>query len=181
MDANRRDPDVIVGAHGVSAEKDVVSTPVVVGLYAVLAGLAVFAAIVVGILFFALEKPAVKRDARAIAEAGLERPQPDRIPPAPRLEIHTVGRWRTFRDAEKARLSSYGWMDRSTGAVHIPIDRAMELITERGVGPLPAAPMVMPRPGGPTVPLPSVNPEGRTPEGGVASPGSPKVSGERKQ
>jgi hypothetical protein len=144
MDANKRDPNVIVGTHGVSAEKDVVSTPVVIGLYAVLTVLAVFGAIVVAIVFYAFEKPAEKRDAKAVAEAGLERPEPDRIPPAPRLEIHTVGRWRTFRDAEKARLGSYGWMDRGTGAVHIPIDRAMELITERGVGPLPPAPVVMP-------------------------------------
>ncbi len=35
-------------------------------------------------------------------------------------------------------------MDRSSGAVHIPIERAMELVAERGVGPLPAAPMAMP-------------------------------------
>lgn len=187
MDANKpgsgaiESHDVIVGAHGVSAERDVVSTPVVIGLYGILAGLAIFAAIVTGILFFALEKPAEKKDARAIAEAGLERPQPDRIPPAPRLEIHTVGRWRTFREAERARLSSYGWMDRSTGAVHIPIDRAIELITERGVAPLPPAPVVMPRPGGPTAPLPSVNPEGRAPEGGPPSAGSAKGNGEKKQ
>ena len=148
MDANRPtskpNPDVIVGTHGVSAEKDVVSTPVVIGLYAVLVGLSIFAAIVVGVLFFALEKRADRRDARAVAEAGLERPQPERIPPSPRLEIHTVGRWRTFREAEEARLSSYGWMDKTTGAVHIPIERAMDLIAERGVGPLPQAPIVMP-------------------------------------
>jgi hypothetical protein len=35
-------------------------------------------------------------------------------------------------------------MDRGTGAVHIPIERAMDLIAERGVGPLAPAPVVMP-------------------------------------
>jgi hypothetical protein len=167
MDANRPDaggnvpPDAIVGAHGVSAEKDLVSTPIVIGLYGVLVGLSIFAAVVVGVLFFALEKRADKRDTAAIAEAGLERPQPDKIPPAPRLEIHTVGRWRTFREAEQARLSSYGWMDRGTGAVHIPIERAMDLIAERGVGPLPPAPVVMPAGAAGQAPPPSA---GQQPE-----------------
>jgi hypothetical protein len=43
---------------------------------------------------------------------------------------------------EKGRLSSYGWVDRTTGTVHIPIERAMELSIERGfpVRPGPTAP-----------------------------------------
>jgi hypothetical protein len=138
--------DVIVGKHGVSAERDVVSTPVVIGLYAVLVGASIVAAIVVGLVFFALEKRAARTDRAIVAESGLERPAPDRIPPAPRLEIHTVGHWNAFRDAERARLETYGWMDKQTGAVHIPIERAMELITERGVGPLPPGPVVAPAP-----------------------------------
>lgn len=159
MDANRpgaRDlgPDAKVGAHGVSAEKDVVGTPVVVGLFAVLAGLAIFGAVVVAVVFFVLEKGAAKRDSAAVAEAGLERPAPDRLPPAPRLEIHTVGRFHTFRDAEVERLATYGWMDRATGAVHLPIDRAMDLIIERGVGPLPPPPVVAPAPAAQTNPPP---------------------------
>jgi hypothetical protein len=162
MDANRpgagKDlgPDVRVGAHGVSAEKDVVGTPVVVGLFAVLAGLAIFGAVVVAVVFFVLEKGATRRDTAAVAEAGLERPAPDRLPPAPRLEIHTVGRFHTFRDAEVERLSTYGWMDRATGAVHLPIDRAMDLIIERGVGPLPPPPLqvVAPAPAAQTNPPP---------------------------
>jgi hypothetical protein len=35
-------------------------------------------------------------------------------------------------------------MDRSTGAVRVPIDRAIDLVAERGLGPLPPAPMAMP-------------------------------------
>ena len=161
MDANR--PPQEVGPHGVAAEPDRVQTPLVVGLFVVLAGLAIFGAAVVAIVFFVLEKKAVGVDRVAVAEAGLERPAPDRVPPAPRLEIHTEGHWRVFRDAEKTRLSSYGWMDRNTGAVHIPIDRAMDLIAERGVGPLPQAPIVMPAPAAATAPAPTVNREGTKP------------------
>jgi hypothetical protein len=155
MDANRpgAGPDVIgPNPHGVAAEKDAVPTSAVIGLYGVLIGLSIFAAIVTGLLFFALEKRAGKRDREAVAEAGLERPAPNRIPPAPRLEIQTQGHYRYFRDAEEARLQSYGWMDRGTGAVHIPIERAMDLIAERGVGPLPPAPIVVPAPAAQTAP-----------------------------
>lgn len=38
-----------------------------------------------------------------------------------------------FRAKEEAILTTYGWADRNTGAVHIPIDRAKELLLERGL------------------------------------------------
>jgi hypothetical protein len=30
-------------------------------------------------------------------------------------------------------LKSYGWIDRDKGVVHIPIDRAIEILAERGL------------------------------------------------
>ena len=41
---------------------------------------------------------------------------------------------------EDNELYSYGWVDEKAGTVHIPIDRAMELLVERGlpVRPQPA-------------------------------------------
>lgn len=40
---------------------------------------------------------------------------------------------RAAYDAEKARLlNSSGWIDRPHGVVRIPIERAMQLLTERG-------------------------------------------------
>jgi hypothetical protein len=38
-----------------------------------------------------------------------------------------------LRESEKARLTSYGWVDRKAGTVRIPIERAMDLVAERGV------------------------------------------------
>src|SRR5581483_882040 len=35
--------------------------------------------------------------------------------------------------AQNEKLNSYGWIDRSNGIVRIPIDRAMDLILERGL------------------------------------------------
>jgi hypothetical protein len=106
---------------------------------------AVVAAVLMAVLFGRLEKTAQSRDQRIEAAAGLERQEPG-LPPPPRLQIHPVRHRKDFQTAERERLESYGWMDRSTGAVHIPIDRAIELIAERGVGPLPAAPVAMPAP-----------------------------------
>jgi hypothetical protein len=139
MDANNRKPN----PHGVAAEPDRVPARAPLTLYAVLAVAALGAALLMRVYFRAAESRAEKKDRAAIAEAGLERPQ-DTLPPAPRLQIHAVASWNAFRAAETARLSSYGWMDRSTGAVHVPVERAMELVLERGVGPLSPAPVAMP-------------------------------------
>ena len=153
MDANK--PTPWHNPHGLAVEPDRVPTKVVVALYGLLAVAAIVSAILVFVLFRWLETRAEKRDRATIAEAGLERPQ-DAIPPAPRLQIHAVASWKAFRDAETNRLSTYGWMDRASGAVHIPEQRAMELVLERGVGPLPPA----------AAPVPGPEAGGRKPEAG---------------
>ena len=38
-----------------------------------------------------------------------------------------------FRLRQAKLLSSYGWVDREAGVVRIPIDRAMDLVAERGL------------------------------------------------
>jgi hypothetical protein len=56
-----------------------------------------------------------------------------RIPPEPRLEPDPLALRLEVRAQEDALLKSYGWVDRTAGSVHIPIDRAMEIVLERGV------------------------------------------------
>jgi hypothetical protein len=147
-------------SEGVKAEPDRVPTRVVVALGVVLVVASIFAMIVVFGLFRTFQKGASARDAASLAAAGAER-RPDTLPPAPRLQIHAVRHWRDFRDAEKERLDTYGWMDRKTGAVHIPIERAMDLVLERGVGPLAPAPMALPAP--PASPTPEATGSGGKP------------------
>jgi hypothetical protein len=43
----------------------------------------------------------------------------------------------------RAKLEGYGWVDREKGIVHLPIERAMELVAQ-GVRPAPGAPPVTP-------------------------------------
>jgi hypothetical protein len=65
-------------------------------------------------------------------------------PPAPRLQANPVADLRAYRAAENERLRSYGWVDQARGVVHIPIERAIDLVAERG---LPSRPPVAPAPG----------------------------------
>jgi hypothetical protein len=53
--------------------------------------------------------------------------------PKPQLEVKSGADLATLRAAEEADLNSYGWLDRNSGTVHIPIDRAMQLLSERGL------------------------------------------------
>lgn len=60
------------------------------------------------------------------------------LPPNPRLQVEPVVELRKYRDAQQNALESYGWVDKQNGVVRIPVDRAMELLLERG---LPARPV----------------------------------------
>lgn len=53
--------------------------------------------------------------------------------PQPRLETDERGQIYSFRLQEEQKLHSYGWVDQNAGVVRIPIDRAMELIAQRGL------------------------------------------------
>lgn len=53
-------------------------------------------------------------------------------PPVPVLEVDPERDLTTFRHREDAQLRSYGWVDRAAGTVHIPIERAMDLMAADG-------------------------------------------------
>ncbi|HEV7550940.1 MAG TPA: hypothetical protein VGP65_04625 [Candidatus Angelobacter sp.] len=73
------------------------------------------------------EQDTRETDAPAVAK------QMEKTFPQPRLETDERTEIRDFRLKEEQQLHSYGWMDQSAGAVHIPIDQAMQLIVERGL------------------------------------------------
>jgi hypothetical protein len=53
--------------------------------------------------------------------------------PAPRLQSNPAGDYQKLRGEQEALLHTYGWADKKSGLVRIPIERAMELIAERGL------------------------------------------------
>jgi len=53
--------------------------------------------------------------------------------PQPRLEENERAQLRPFIEDQDQKLATYDWVDKDSGTVRIPIDRAMELIVQRGL------------------------------------------------
>ena len=53
--------------------------------------------------------------------------------PEPQLEIDERTELNKVRLYEEDRLSTYDYIDKDAGTVHIPIDRAMDLLVQRGL------------------------------------------------
>jgi hypothetical protein len=82
----------------------------------------------------ALQQPAnplvtnIPEDTRHIA-----RGYPQSAFPDPKLEENERGQLSGFRLQQEETLYSYGWVDEKAGTVHIPIERAMDLLVQRGL------------------------------------------------
>ncbi|HYY68644.1 MAG TPA: hypothetical protein VE734_02845 [Terriglobales bacterium] len=74
--------------------------------------------------------------------------------PRPQLQPNPVADYNVYRLTDEEILNSYGWVDQKAGTTRIPIDRAMDLLVERGLpwkapgtGPVPTAPTPNPATG----------------------------------
>jgi hypothetical protein len=77
-----------------------------------------------------------------------------RTPPEPRLEPFPLAPGQRLRAEEDAVLTTYGCVDQKAGFARIPIDRAIEILAERGLPPskpMPPAAAPMAAPGGQSV------------------------------
>jgi hypothetical protein len=52
---------------------------------------------------------------------------------APMLETDELTELRKYLMDQENQLNSYGWVDEKAGVAHIPIERAMDLIKQRGL------------------------------------------------
>ena len=79
--------------------------------------------------------------------------------PQPQLQPNPVADYDVYRLSAGETLNSYGWVDQKAEIARIPIDKAMDLVAERGL------PWKKPAPGtGPTPTAPNPNPaEGAMP------------------
>jgi hypothetical protein len=64
--------------------------------------------------------PLVKPDARV-------------LPPSPRLQAQPHLELKDYCEAQQAKVNTYSWVDRQSGVVRIPVDRAMDLVLTRGL------------------------------------------------
>lgn len=80
------------------------------------------------------EGRAERADPQVSPLADQEEPPPPRLRPSPALDLEE------FLAAERKQLSECDWIDRKRQVVRIPIERAMELLVERGWPEVPEAP-----------------------------------------
>jgi hypothetical protein len=94
-------------------------------------GLAIVAAVVLALMlwlqdFFAAQN---QRATPPVSPWAAQR----QAPPAPRLQVAPARDLRDIRMMEDSVLHSYGWVVRDSGVVRLPIERAMELVAQRGL------------------------------------------------
>lgn len=57
---------------------------------------------------------------------------PGQLPPEPRLSARPYEELQNLRAREEQILNHYGWQDQKNGIVHIPIDKAMDMVAQQG-------------------------------------------------
>jgi hypothetical protein len=91
---------------------------------------AVIALAVVFFYNYLERREAIEKTARYPMSLSVgERP----LPPSPRLQNYPFQDIKELRQNETPLLGAYQWIDRNAGTVRIPIDRAMDLVAERGL------------------------------------------------
>ena len=75
-------------------------------------------------------------------DAMQDRRIPSALPvyPAPRLQADPAADLYRFTAEALSRLNSAGWVDKSHGIVHIPVDEAMQRIAAQGIPDWPTQP-----------------------------------------
>jgi hypothetical protein len=70
-----------------------------------------------------------------VPASRIESPAQDarQLPPEPRLEETPALDLQEMRAAEEQVLTHYAWLDQANGIVRLPIDRAIDLIAQRGL------------------------------------------------
>jgi hypothetical protein len=127
MDEKRLDAQAGPGKHD-DSELDL---KVIVG-FAI--GLAAFTLVVLAVMWwmgvvFKRQEEAKDRPPSPIPEA-----RQDPIPPGPRLRPSPPRDLAELHAVDREALTTYGWVDQSRGVARIPIDRAMSIVVDKGLG-----------------------------------------------
>ncbi len=113
--------------HGAHEKSDAGIRPIVLSGAALAVTVVVVGLVVWGVFAFLSAHPVATIVSNPMAaENAASVPQGPRVEEHPYIELHEL------RSQEDSALSSYGWADKKSGAVRIPVDRAMELQLERG-------------------------------------------------
>ena len=55
------------------------------------------------------------------------------VPPEPHLQVESYADWAEMKAAQDHELGTYGWEDRGTGRVRVPVEEAMARIADQGL------------------------------------------------
>ncbi len=61
-------------------------------------------------------------------------------PPGPQLQANPEADLQNYQSTQQAILSSYGYVDKNAGIVHMPVDQAMQIYIQKGMPTFPPAP-----------------------------------------
>lgn len=100
----------------------------------ILAGVLVGMWIITGLLYFYFAYLAHRRAEVSPPPLPIEA-QGNPMPPEPRLQQSPRQDLKAMRRREDWQLSHYSWVDKQKGIVAIPIDRAIQIIAQRGIPP----------------------------------------------
>jgi hypothetical protein len=117
-------------------------------IFFAIAGLALVIALsFAGVLAFSkvLKARAIERDPAPLPVAEANQPRPR---PRAALQADPTADMVKFAKEEEAALTSWAWVDRENGVVQIPVERALEIVAERGLPVPPPMPEVVASPGG---------------------------------
>jgi hypothetical protein len=90
-------------------------------------GLLIFGLIVGYGMFRFLTSPETVSPPPALTETGRT------LPPSPRLQVNAPRDLADYMKLQQQTLDSYGWVDEKAGVVRVPIERAMDLLVEKGL------------------------------------------------
>jgi hypothetical protein len=93
------------------------------------------------------------------------------LPPRPRLQTYPFDDIKALRKQENAVLDHYAWVDQNAGVVRIPIERAIDVLAEKGLPYREAGQAVEP---GPKAPAGQAGQTGRAGQAGHAAPPAEK-------
>jgi hypothetical protein len=101
-------------------------------LFLSMLALAVFTVFVFGFAYglLALAGNGLQDQSNVLADTVTSQQQ---IPPAPRIEQNPQVDGTRIEAEARAQIAAWGWVNQRAGTAHIPIERAMELIVERGL------------------------------------------------
>jgi hypothetical protein len=74
-----------------------------------------------------------ERTASALAQKYPLAVGQQKAPPLPNLQTQPFKDVYELRHSENEKLTSYGWVDKEGGIARLPVDRAMEVILQRGL------------------------------------------------